>query len=309
MANDLKVSYTGSSSPYAIIRRRADGYVWQTTTSTVVTPVSGDIANYDVTLTSLGLDLYAADIPTDLPAGDYAVDFYEYISGSTPTTADFRLTGFEFTQDPSAVASSPSGTNLSTLPLVKDYAGIARTDSSHDTVLTARLQAASRLTEKYTGRLFVSEERTEVTDGYGGFIQTAAYPITAVSKVGIARCGLYVSNTSSSIQQARVSLSSTTMTLVRTASGASTTNTLTLSSYTTITALVAAINAIGSGWVATTSYGDWPVSELETAAGGKSAKAGASFYVFDDAEVDDFDWGETDTIWGAFPRGIRNART
>jgi hypothetical protein len=91
LANELQITYTGSVAPYAMIRRRSDRYVWNG--SAFVAFVNGDIAGYDIPLTSGGGDYYSADFPTDIATGvDYDVVYYEYAAvAGTPTIADLVL--------------------------------------------------------------------------------------------------------------------------------------------------------------------------------------------------------------------------
>lgn len=207
------------------------------------------------------------------------------------------------------------GDDLTSLSLVKYHAGIDQSVTTFDTPLSLFITAASRLTEKYCDRLFISTSRTEYADGKGwginGFIEVQAYPISSVDSIGVAADGLWIGNNSTSVQQARASLSPTTLTLTRVTSGTTASSSLTLSGYSTIGALVTAINALGNGWIASTTYTSWGVASLIESSGAKSAKppGGAVFQVFDDSLIDDFDWGDaTDTIWGDFPPGVRNVR-
>ncbi len=91
MSNELSLTYTGSDTVYAIIRRTSDSKVWSTVASDWATWSDGSIANYDIPLTSRSGDLYSADFPTAIQTGlEYRIMYYEQ-SGATPSTSDLSL--------------------------------------------------------------------------------------------------------------------------------------------------------------------------------------------------------------------------
>jgi hypothetical protein len=90
MAGELNTFFNGSATIYAIIRDTGDsGEVWNG--SSFVAFVNGDIATYDVPLTSRGGDFYSADFPGGIANGTVCeVGIYEQAGGS-PAITDLLL--------------------------------------------------------------------------------------------------------------------------------------------------------------------------------------------------------------------------
>lgn len=114
MSNELRVIYNGGASDvvYALLRRRADGYVWNG--SAFVVWASGDIASYDVSMTFHGGDLYLGDFPA-VDAGNYLVGYYVR-EGATPATTDARITPepIDFYWNGDTQSAAPSDLNAVT---------------------------------------------------------------------------------------------------------------------------------------------------------------------------------------------------
>lgn len=147
MPNELTANYNGSATLYAMLRRLADGYVWNG--SAFVVWSDGSIASYDIPLASLGGDLYAADMP-DVAAGNYRADFYVQ-DGGTPATTDLRLPGNTFYWSGSAVLAPPSGgadgyyadqSDLESRFGVVNLAALSNLDNTTATVDASRVQLA-----------------------------------------------------------------------------------------------------------------------------------------------------------------------
>lgn len=87
---ELNILFQSGSNLYVTITRLSDAKVWQTTSSTFVTPVGANIANYDVPLTDNGLDFYYADFPSAIDTDTYVVAYYVQASATpaTPSTSD-----------------------------------------------------------------------------------------------------------------------------------------------------------------------------------------------------------------------------
>jgi hypothetical protein len=95
------------------------------------------------------------------------------------------------------------------------------------------------------------------------------YPIQSVQSVRYRPATvLKVANTDATNVQARVSITSTGLTLIRVQSGVTTTDTsVTFAGNVTLSAVASAINALGHGWSAqvggdSTNYGSWPSADL-----------------------------------------------
>lgn len=314
MANELRANYNGSATIYAIIRRKSDAYVWNGTAFAVW--ADGSIANYDVALSSQGGDLYSADMPAAIAAGTYLIDVYVR-AGATPATTDLRLSGYELYWGTTA-ASSPSGDDLTTLALVKQHMGISV--STHDAKLQAILTAASRAVVRWCDREFASASLVEYYDGRDawrrGFLPLKRFPVSSITRVAAyPDTVITVKNTATTTNQlATVAVSSTAVTLVRVASGVSTTNTLTIANYATLTDLKTAIDALGNGWSATVAgdsddYGKWPTSYLRAEQGALNARSetGGAELQAHIGDLSDYrlDSGDSHaTIYGAFRPGF-----
>jgi hypothetical protein len=113
MARELNVSYNDGSVLYAIIRRASDGKVWNG--SAFVTWADADIATYDVALTPLSGDFYAADFPSAIDTGTYFINYYVR-AGATPAISDTLLNALADTIDwVLGGATTGAGTGLITV--------------------------------------------------------------------------------------------------------------------------------------------------------------------------------------------------
>lgn len=264
MAYDLQTSYPGSgASLYVVVRAQADGTVWDTTTSALVTFVNADVANYDVPLADLGGDLYGAAMPTDLPAGDYRFIYYEQ-AGGTPATTDLILKTVVARWNASALTDESevvlSDYVLTDLAAVKRRLGM-EDDSSSDTLLTEIINGVSSEIERITGRRFKARdwrvwingsEQRQVTLPYWpvqhmtrvAFGVANALSVTFAAGSGIrANASVYKSPESADAGGLRlVSVDS---------SGVPTATSLSFATYRSVSALATAVNLI-SGWTATT---------------------------------------------------------
>lgn len=313
MADELDILYSGSDTPYAIVRRESDGYAWDVTNSVFEAWADGSITDYDITMTSQGGGYYTADFPTDITAAGYYLIDYRVHTG-TPSTSDQRYPGERIYWNGTSSSPAPSGSDLASLSRVKEFLGI--TGSADDAKLNTIITAVSRGIEKWCDRVFASASYTHYFDGrndfYVSYLPLKQYPVTAISRVATQPLiALEVSNTATSTnQRATVSLSSTAMSLSRTASGSTSTSSLALATYTTIASLATAINALGNGWTATVAgsttgdYGLWPSADLKTIQGAANARDdSAKFYLYvrelDGYFVDE----ESGTLSGCFPTG------
>lgn len=202
--------------------------------------------------------------------------------------------------------------DLTTVAVVKSYGGISGT--TYDSKLATLLTMASRMVENYADRQFISSTYTEYLSGRGsGFLSLSAYPITVGPRVRIAVPAIEIRNTSTSNTRATVALSVTapTLALVHAAGATSTTTNLAIATYTTVTSLVDAVDAVGSGWDATVvgDYGSEASGDLRpTQSTADALNDTAVVELWDDyagyqrANID------TGTLWGYFPEGLQNIR-
>jgi hypothetical protein len=144
----------------------------------------------------------------------------------------------------------------------------AATTTTENKLLDSFIVAASDWIEKYCRRTFTARQYDELYDGCGEReLYLRQFPVLSVERVAYApETVLEIENTSGSNQRATVTVTDTGLTLIRVASGTTTTDTsVTFASNATITALKTAINALGNGWSATipdSDYANWPSADL-----------------------------------------------
>jgi hypothetical protein len=137
-------------------------------------------------------------------------------------------------------------------------------------VLQTLITAYSDAIEKYCRRRFVTWSYDELYDGSGDRrLLLRQYPIQSVQSVRYRPVTvLKITNTNLANVMARVQVTSTGLTLVRVNAGVKTTDTsCTFAANVTLSALAAAVNALGNGWSAqyvgdATNYGSWPSADL-----------------------------------------------
>ena len=180
--------------------------------------------------------------------------------------------------------------------------------------LAALITAASAGIEKHCMRTFGSASYSERYDGQGdGEIWLRQFPVSAVSRISVGRSvALIIQQTNTTTnQRAYARVTATGLTLVRVASGVTTTDaTVTFAANVTVTAVAAAVNLLGAGWSATVqgSFGLWPAADLYYHQGSLDCLGvDANLQVFDG---DVSEWELTDPLagWlrGNFPRGQQN---
>lgn len=229
------------------------------------TATSGETGSYDHTLTST-----IAGLLTN--GSNYNLTVTVTVGGTTVLVERFTFRAEYYTPGPSGA--------LTTLSRVKEYLGIAPSTVTHDPKLTGLLSAASRAVAEYCQREFVYEaDRVEYHNGGGDYFQLALAPVTVSPKVEYAEACLSVRNSHADTYEALVNATDTGLTLTRNGSD----STLAYATYTTVTTLAAAVNALGNGWTATVenSNGSFPSSRIDGVRGVQPAKDdAATFYLF-----------------------------
>lgn len=165
MARELRITYQGASATlYAVIRRISDSYVWNG--SAFEAWANGNIATYDIALTDRGGDLYSADWPSAMAAGDYRVIYY-YQPGAAPAITDDILATTDRHWDGQAATSTSdvtiSANALTSLNGLKRHLRI--TTSTDDTLLTECINSATLLVERVCGRNFKARDYRERYNG------------------------------------------------------------------------------------------------------------------------------------------------
>jgi hypothetical protein len=277
VANELDITYVGAAFPYAVIWKQSANTIWNG--STFETYAGASIGTYDIPLTSRGGDYYSLDFPSTITAGNYRVVYYVAASAGSPTTSDLLLDSEELYWTGTTASYTPASDYLTTLARVKEYLEIDSGTTTWDAKLTTLLGAVSRAVEFYCDRKFIAESVIEYHDGADawrkGFVSLRNSPVTAISRVSACpEVVMTVRNTSTSVQRATVTVTSTGVTLSRTASAVTTSNTLLFADYATLTLMAAAITAVGNGWTASVlgEYGDYASGDLVYVQGALNAK-------------------------------------
>jgi hypothetical protein len=152
------------------------------------------------------------------------------------------------------------------------------TTSAEDTTLAALVTACSKAIKKYCRREFDSQTFDELYDHpVSGRLLLRQFPILSISRAAFEPTTvLRVKNTSASNQRATVAVTSTGLSLMRVASGVSSTDTsVTWAANATLTAVATAVNALGNGWsaaVADTAYNNRASADLRAVQGALHAK-------------------------------------
>lgn len=142
------------------------------------------------------------------------------------------------------------------------------TTAAEDITLAELIKACSSAVEKYCRRQFDSQEFDELYPGYAGDTLTLRhFPVVKVTRVASDPVTvLSVQNTATSTnQRATARVTASGLELIRAASGAVTTDTsITWAGNATLTAVAAAVTALGNGWQGRVKgvYGPWPSADL-----------------------------------------------
>jgi hypothetical protein len=144
------------------------------------------------------------------------------------------------------------------------------TDTTQDKLLAVLITNVSDSIRKYCRRDFVLRNYDELYNGNGERrLLLRQYPLVSVDSVRYRPVTVAkVTNTLAANVQARVQVTSTGLTLIRVNAGVKSVDTsVTFASNQSLTALVAAVNALGNGWSAqvvgdATNYGGWPSADL-----------------------------------------------
>ena len=160
---------------------------------------------------------------------------------------------------------------------LRNLASLTSPTAAEYLAIDTMIRVASNAIEKYCQRSFGAQQKDELYNGTDSHRMTLRdFPIISVDRIAYGPTGvLRITNTSSSNQRATVKVTSTGITLTHVASATTTVNTLAFATYTTITALNTAINALGSGWsstIASSTYNNWASADLRAIQGAMGCK-------------------------------------
>lgn len=148
--------------------------------------------------------------------------------------------------------------------------------AAEDTTLAALVSACSKAIQRFCRREFTSQSFDQIYyPAAGDKLVLNEYPIISIARVATApNTVLQVSNTSATNQRATVAATATGLTLVRVASGTTTTDTsVTWAGNATVNAVKNAVNALGNGWAAliNAAYSEWAAGDLRSPQGALNA--------------------------------------
>ena len=149
------------------------------------------------------------------------------------------------------------------------------------------LTETDALIKKYCRRDFESTSYSEIYNGGKQKIFLKNFPVTALSRISCGRNEVFSVNNTSTESYATVSCDGTNFTCNLNGSESD----LALGTYTTMTTLVAAINALGDGWTATLSsseYGDILSSEIISFYGRSCLDSDIAYVEMPDNSLTDF---------------------
>jgi len=142
-----------------------------------------------------------------------------------------------------------------------DFCGV---DSEEDSLIVTDIhKSVEKWIDSYCNKTLLTTTYAEYYDGNGEqYLQLDHYPITGLTRIAIGRrTAIRVQNTDD-YTSATISVTSTGVILTKNGTSNST---ATFASNATMTALVSAINAVGSGWTAVvdnSDYGSYKSNEL-----------------------------------------------
>lgn len=145
MANELQISYAGDRNVYAVLQESATGKAWNGSAFEVWSDLN--LATYDIPLSSIGGNLYAANFPS-VSSGLYRASYYS-MDGLVPGEGDLLLASMSLLWNGSSVIPSPG------IGATFGWATIAEADVYFSTRLgastywTATTEKASALATAY----------------------------------------------------------------------------------------------------------------------------------------------------------------
>jgi hypothetical protein len=204
-----------------------------------------------------------------------------------------------------------SGDLLTTVARFKLYMGI--TSSDDDTLIGQLITRSTDAIHVFCNRVFPDTTYREFYDGDGqSELVLHQFPVISVTMLGVGRQDAFgIQNTSTDAYHAQVSISESDMTLQVQGGTNDGSETLTLASYSTLTALFTAISALDKGWTITqnTILNQWSAIELLPTGKGLQCLSDVAYPNLPDDPASDFVTDTTSGIlkyFGRFNRGFEN---
>lgn len=223
---------------------------------------SGVIRNQDDTVV-VAADTALAKIAT----GTYTYSFTESPNSYTYTYwIKWTYSGTAYYDEHTISGGSAA---ITTKTAFKAYAGIDVT--TYDDLIDTLLLRATSAIESYCDRKFQEDTYREKYNGDGtNELLLKQYPITELKYLSVGAVdAIKITNVNSDAYNSRIRVTSASMVLSVLGGANDGSDTLTLTDY-TLTTLVTAINALGTGWTATlnlSAYGVWNAEEIMPVSG------------------------------------------
>jgi len=200
---------------------------------------------------------------------------------------------------------------LTTLANVKEYLGITSTD--YDTLLANLILRAQAQIESYCQRTFDSADYRVIYNGDNSSeLCLNNYPVTKIGLLSVCRENAFgIQNTSTDAYNATVTVTDTTLELVVQGGTNEDATSLTLASYSDLSALFTAILAIDKGWTVleTSANNIWSPTELLPTGKGLYCLDGYAYLDIPDKPESEFSIDASAGIiklFGVFPAGHQN---
>jgi len=135
------------------------------------------------------------------------------------------------------------------------------TGSGNDTLLTSMVSMVQSMWDNLTEKTWGQTTHEERYNGTGDILVLRNYPVTSIDYISTGQDEAIKIGNTGTHSTATVAVTSTGLVL---ALDGSPDSTVLFVTYATMTTVVAAVNALGSGWSASVqgSYGDWKSTEL-----------------------------------------------
>lgn len=255
MANELNITYpVAAATIYAAIRRQTDFYAWDNAASAYEVWADGSIGDYDIPLADKSGDIYAADMPTGIAAGNLVITYYLQAGGSPAITdvilgRQWQLWDGDALSDAGAVSLSAFA--LTDLTKLKRWMHISVT--TWDNLLTELINAASNRIERHCGRQFKARDYVDRYSGnHHNRLILQQYPVIELTRMAYGQQNALSVTYSGADIRAAVEVNSDRV-IVRSwgSDGTSTDeDAFTFATYASVNALVTGINLV-TGWTAT----------------------------------------------------------
>lgn len=286
MSREIFATYTGSDDLYAVLRRTTDDKAWNGTSWE--TWDDTHIDDYAIAMTDRGGDVWNADWPTGMAAGNRVRVIIYSQAGADPAIDDDTVAFYTRTWN--GVSADEGGSvdldpyALTSLDSLKRYMRIPLASTAKDDLLTQIINQASAWIERVTGRKFVARDYRERRDlNRQSLIRLKNYPIIGMPHVAYGNGFIGSLTFTGTCIRACAGVSPTKVTLESVvAAGSKTSTDFVFDTYPTLSLISA---AMPSGWTMTYAS-DRPSWELNPMSGVDArSPSSATLYTADEDDV------------------------